>query len=274
MASRYFGEKQQLIPVNERNVANVWNIEAKWLRQCGDYSSPYFWGSLGLAYRQDILKTPPTSWQDIINPKDYLSGHIAMFKDYSDLFLPSLFLRGESIASAEKSVWKEIYNELLEQVPHLLTFDYLVSYLKQQPLANDLYLAMAYSGDEISLNKITNSDSWAFVIPQEGTIIWTDCLAVTAASKQQALAFQFINFLYQPDIAAMNAADTGFSTVNRAAYELLAQQGKINLSHYPRADILAKSQFYSTNDILNVYERSRMTQSIVKRFNQLKGEKN
>ena len=273
VSSRYFGEKQQLIPINNDNLSNLSNIEAKWLRQCGDYSSPYFWGTLGLAYRKDILKTPPTSWQDIIHPADYLSGHIAMSKDYTDLFLPSLFLRGESITSAKESVLKEIYSELLEQVKHILTFEYPVSYLNQQPVANELYLTMAYSGDEISLNNITHSDSWAFVIPQEGTIIWTDCLAVSATSKQQTLALEFIDFLYQPEIAALNTLETGFSTANREAYEQLLKQGKINQSHYPNTDILAKIQFYSTKDVLNVYERSRITQSIVKRFNQLKSEK-
>jgi len=270
IASRYFGNKQQLLPINADNVKNITHIDPKWLRQCGDYSSPYFWGTLGLVYRRDILITPPTSWQDIIKPSAYLSGHIAMFKDYSDLFLPSLFLREETIASVKKTEWKEIYQELLAQVNHVLTFEYSVSYLKQQPFANELYLAMAYSGDEITLNKLTNSDRWEFVIPQEGTLIWADCLAVTVASKQQTLALEFINFLNQPDIAAMNAVDTGFSTVNRVAYELLTEQNKIYPSHYPDTATLAKSQFYSTDDVLNVYERSRITQSIVKRFNQLK----
>ena len=39
------------------------------------------------------------------------------------------------------------------------------------------------------------------------------------------------------------------------------------------AEILAKSQLYSTDDLLNVYERSRITQSVIKKFNQLNREK-
>lgn len=273
VSSRYFGEQQQLIPINGNNVANIANIETKWRRKCGDYSSPYFWGTLGLVYRKDILKTPPTSWQDILHPKDYLSGHIGMSKDYSDLFLPSLFMRSETIANVNQPMLKDIYRELLEQVRHILTFEYPVSYLTQQPVENDLHLAMAYSGDEISLNNITSSDSWSFVIPREGTIIWTDCIAVSATSKQQALALKFVNFLHQAEIAALNTLETGFSTVNREAYKQLLKQGKLNSSHYPSAEMLTKSQLYSTNDVLNVYERSRITQSIIKRFNQLKAEK-
>ncbi len=273
VASRYFGNKQLLTPINHDNVANMSHIDTRWLRQCGEYSSPYFWGTLGLLYRHDILQVTPTSWQDILQPSRELSGHIAMSKDYSDLFLPSLFMRGESISSAKKTVLKEVYYELLEQVQHILTFDYPVSYLKQQPLTNQLHLAMGYSGDEVTLNKLTNSDSWSFVIPQEGTIIWADCLAVSAGSKQQALALEFINFLNQPEIAAMNAENLGFSTVNKAAYELLVEQGMVEGTYYPSAAILAKSQFYSPADVLNVYERSRITQSIVKRFNQLQSEK-
>lgn len=273
VVSRHFGNKQQLIPINIDNVANTLHLDPRRSRQCGDYSSPYFWGTLGLAYRQDKLTVPPTSWRDIVVPEAYLSGHIAMSKDYSDLFLPSLFLRGESISSVKISTLKDIYDELLAQVEHVLTFDYSISYLNKPTVANELYLAMAYSGDEISLNQISNSNNWAFRIPKEGTIIWTDCIAVTAASKQQALALAFINFLQQPDIAAMNALDTGFSTANKTAYEQLVLQGKVIQSHYPSAEIRAKSQFYSTDDVLNVYERSRITQSIIKRFNQLQGEK-
>jgi len=273
VSSRYFGEKGKLLRLNEMNVSNISHIDTRWIRQCGQHSIPYFWGTLGLAYRKDIVTTAPTSWLDIIHPDDYLSGHIAMSKDYSDLFLPSLFLRGETIVSAKKAVLKDIYHELLEQVQHILTFEYPLSYLNQQPVANELYLAMVYSGDEVSLNKKSNSDSWAFVVPQEGTIVWADCLAVSASSKQQALALKFINFLNQADIAAMNSFDVGSPTVHKTAYQLLVKQGKINNTHYPSAEILAKSQFYSTNDVLNVYERSRITQSIIKRFNQLKVEK-
>ena len=73
----------------------------------------------------------------------------------------------------------------------------------------------------------------------------------------------------------MNAENLGFSTVNKTAYELLVEQGKAEVEgrYYPSAAMLAKSQFYSPADVLNVYERSRITQSIVKRFNQLQSEK-
>jgi len=273
ISSHYFGEKGKLLVLNETNVIDIANIDARWTRQCGQYSIPYFWGTLGLAYRKDILKSPPTSWQDIIHPDAYLSGHIAMFKDYSDLFLPSLFLRGESIVSAKKAVFKEIYHELLDQVQHILTFEYPVSYLNLQPVANELYLAMAYSGDEVSLNKVSNSDSWAFVVPKEGTIVWADCIAVNGSSNQQTLALEFINFLNQPDIAVLNSLDVGSLTVHQTAYQSLVKQGKVNGEHYPSAEILAKSQLYSTDDLLNVYERSRITQSVIKKFNQLNREK-
>lgn len=51
-----------------RNTPNLSHVDPQWLTQCGEYSTPYQWGTMGLVYRKDILSTPPLSWSAPLNP--------------------------------------------------------------------------------------------------------------------------------------------------------------------------------------------------------------
>ena len=42
----------------------------KWLQACGDYAVPYFWGTVGIAYRKDLVPTPPSTWSEIYFPSE------------------------------------------------------------------------------------------------------------------------------------------------------------------------------------------------------------
>lgn len=203
IASHNFLANGKMLDLTQYDIPNRKYIPQLWQQQCGNGGIPYFWGTLGLAYRKDIYSTPPDSWRELVTPKPVSKKHIVFMSDYVDMFMPFIFLKNLSIGSADESHYKSIYHELEKLIPNILTFDYVLSYAENHPdTIADIHLAMAYSGDEKVLNQLDPRFEWGFVTPKEGTIIWVDCFAVPAKSRNIEQAVRFINYLSDPQVAA------------------------------------------------------------------------
>lgn len=260
-----FGRRGILLPLSEyRDTPNLRHIDPMWQAQCGEFSTPYLWGTMGLVYRTDKLTKAPSSWRDLLTPSVALSGHIGLLEDYIDTLAPSLLLRGADINSDDKTVLAEVFAEMRGLLPSVLTFDYPITFVGESTEADNLHLALAYSGDQLELNDLSGGDNWEYVIPTEGTVLWVDCLAVLTTSQNQALAFNFLNFLNSPEVAATNSEALSVATTNAAALPLQSEHFRSNTLIYPDEDTLSSSQNYDYDmDNDNVRLRNRITSSLV-----------
>lgn len=82
--------------------------------------------------------------------------------------------------------------------------------------------------------------SLRYVIPDEGAALWVDYVAVPAASAQSELATRFIEFLLDPEIAALNANFLRYATPNQAALDRGLVVDKDDPQIYPPEALLAK----------------------------------
>ena len=265
ISASLFGERGILVPVSQyAGVGNLRHLDPHWTRSCGDYASPYFWGSMGLVYRRDILSTAPTSWQALLSPAPELLGHIGLIDNYIDTLAPSLFVRGESINTADEALLSEVYDELRMLLPGVLTFEYALSFVGSDPQAGQLHLALGYSGDQHELNRMTNSDVWEFVVPAEGTTLWVDCMAVLDGSVNKALALDFLNFINAPEVAAENSLTLGIASPNSAAVALQPETFRQDPLVYPDEQTLSHFQEYDADITLaNIMVRNRITSALV-----------
>ena len=272
VASRNFatqGKLSALYDLPEK--INYQHIPERWKTQCGTHSVPYLWGTLGLVYRKDQFSTPPDSWANILYPESKHSGHIGMMADYTDMLMPSLFMNNINIDTTNRSELTVAFEELKQQVPHVLTYEYPITFLESNPNnGENLHLVMAYSGDEETMNELSAGRyEWEFVTPKEGTILWVDCLAVLDSSENKDLASHFINFLHEPAIAAQNALELGNNTTNQQAHKILVESQSELLQTSPSESILERSHFYSEMSGVSMTTRSRISNSILKQHKQL-----
>lgn len=260
-----FGRRGILLPVSQfTDTPNLQHLDPRWINQCGEYSTPYLWGTMGLVYRKDMLPVAPTSWSALLNPAPEVAGHIGLLEDYVDTLAPSLLQRGASINTDDSALLADVFAQMRGLLPSILTFDYPITFVGDNVAADELYLALSYSGDQFELNELSGGDVWDFVIPEEGTVLWVDCLAVLANSPNKALAFDFINFINQPDVAAANSAALFVATPNASALPLQSEEFRSNPLIYPDESTLAKSQNYDyAMDNDNVRLRNRITSSLV-----------
>jgi len=265
VAAPLFGRRGILVPVQEyTNVANFRHLDERWVQSCGDYATPYLWGTMGLVYRSDVLPSAPTSWQALLTPDAALHGHIGLLENYIDTLAPSLFVRGASVNTEDEALLSAVYDELRSLLPGILTFDYALTFVGKDARADDLHLALAYSGDELELNRISNTDTWRYAVPEEGTTLWIDCLAVLDGSANKALAMDFLNFLNTPDIAAANSMDLGIASPNNAAVALQSDAFRNDTVVYPDEQTRNQLQEYDAEITLsNIMVRNRITSALV-----------
>ena len=100
-------------------------------------------------------------------------------------------------------------------------------------------------------------------MPEEGTVLWVDCIAVTTSSNNQALALKFLDFINRPAIAAQSAEDLYFATPNAAAKQLLTTEFRQNTEVFPSDDIIRRSQLYRELSRDNVQLRLRITNAVI-----------
>ncbi len=261
-AAKILGENSLFLPLYVSAIQSIKYIYPQWRKSCRQFGVPYFWGTVGIVYRSDKVKAPPTSWQDLMAPDPSLTGHVGMLLYAIDTLTPPLKLAGASMHTEDAGVLKQAYEQLWGQRPAVLTYQFALTYQEEHPDSDDLYMALAYSGDEYTLNGEDDEGPWHYVIPQEGTGLWVDCLSVMALSDNKALALMFIDFINQPEIAAMNANDIGSASPNQGALSLIDKELLEDSALYPDQALIDASELYQPITDNNSRRRNRIVRAV------------
>ena len=257
-AAEVLGDNQVFVPMP---AAQYQAIDTRWRSSCGDFALPYSWGTLGIAYRHDLVSPAPTSWRDILEPLPSLHGHIAWLADQVDTFTPMLKLAGHSINTAERGALQPAFEQLLAL--GLFGYGYVLTEVKNNP-DSPIHMALAYSGDHYTLNAQQPGEHWRFVTPREGSVLWVDCVAVLAGSKHQAEALALLRFLNRPEIAALNASTVWIATANGDALPLVDVELRADRDVYPGAALIEASETYINMDAANSSLRAKMLRALEK----------
>ena len=261
--SELFGKRGILEPLTEQNAPVLKDYQPTWNARCAGYAMPYLWGTMGIVYRSDLIKTVPASWNDLMTPVPDLKKHIAMYDDHNEAFVAPLLLLGKSINANDNESLKAAFELMKRQAPFVLTYDYVITSIQNPDLGKDIHMALAYSGDQHVLNdKAGTPGVWRYAVPKEGTLSWLDCMAVTAASPRKQLALDLLNFVGSPESAAANAETLTMPTASDAARKLIPAEMLANQEIYPPADILAKSEYQKELTVQSIQTRRRIISSM------------
>ena len=231
--------------IGEARVPNLRHIDALWRNahtQAFDYAVPYFWGTVGIGYRADLIDTEITSWMQLFQPPEAAKGRIAMVGDTRDLVVPALFALGHSPNSSDPQVLEAAGLLLMAQKPHVRSYTYVSVGEESGLVTGDVTMAVMYSGDALAVQE--HHDEITYVVPKEGTLLWVDYLTMLEASKNKELAAAFINFMNEPEIAARQAEYVYYPTPNTAAEAYLPTEFLEDEIIYPPQALLDRSAFY------------------------------
>jgi spermidine/putrescine transport system substrate-binding protein len=235
-----------LHPVTPAEVPNLRHIDPAWLSPfpaAEGYAAPYFWGTLGIAWRSDLVGEPIHSWMQILDPSDEaLRGKIVMHSSTRDLIGMALRALGHSVSTTDPEALRAAEDLLIRQRPNVHSYGYVSLDEGSSMVSGEAVAAMLFNGDALMLQEV--EPRIEFVVPEEGCNLWVDYLVVLADAPNKDLALRFMDFLNEPERAAALAEYVWYATPNRAAADLLSEEFKSDPVIYPDADVLARCETY------------------------------
>jgi spermidine/putrescine transport system substrate-binding protein len=182
-----------------------------------EYSVPYTWGTTGLCYRSDKVEGTPDSWNDLLKPAPELEGKTTMLATDRWLLLPALKSLGYSANTTDEKELEEARDLLLETKDTLLAYDDTTFYSKL--VSGEANLVEAWDG--WCNYGIAENDKIKFVVPKEGSDLWTDTMVVMESSENKDAAMKFIDHVLKPESGKGIVDLLTYNTPNQAAMEQL-----------------------------------------------------
>ncbi len=233
-----------LAPLDAARAPNLKHVDAAWIDAypgSRGYAAPYFWGTLGIAYRKDLVPEPVTSWMQLFRPGPALRGRIVVNRDSRELVGMALKALGFSYNTDDRAQILQAEGLLREQQPFVKTYGYPALTARSALVTGQVTAAMIFNGDALMLRE--HHPEIAFALPREGGELWVDYLAVLASSPRRDLAVALVDFLNRPRIAARVAAFVHYATPNRAAEQFLPREFFQDPVIYPGQEQLRRSEF-------------------------------
>ncbi len=205
-------------------------IQAQADRMVGSNSAGlvYMWGSTGIAYNEDMVTerlgddAPTDSWSLILDPANAAKLEdcgIAILDAPTDVLPNVMTYLGHPGTSMEKSHFEAAGDALSAIRPYLR---YINSSQSINDIANgDICAAIMWSGDAFQAayraEEAENGHVIDYYIPNEGTNLWFDVMAIPADAKNVDNAYKFVDYMMRADVAAANVNYVWYASGNEAA---------------------------------------------------------
>jgi spermidine/putrescine transport system substrate-binding protein len=183
-----------------------------------EHSLPWQSGMTGIAYNAKLTK-PITTIEQLLEDPD-LKGKITMLDNFSDSLGIVMLANGDDPSKVTDEAFKRAIDRVKAasdsgQIRKFTGNDYT------GPLSNgDLKACLAWSGDIVQLQADNSNLKWG--IPKNGGMIWTDNMLIPKGGDAYT-ASVYMNYVYDPKVAAKLAAYINYVTPVKGAKEELAK---------------------------------------------------
>jgi putrescine transport system substrate-binding protein len=206
----------------------------------------YAWGTYGIGYNAKMVAEalpglPLNSWRLIFDPAyaaKLAKCGINLLDAPAGVVRLVLRYLGKSPDAPTAQDLADVEAVLSKIRPYIRTID---SSINIQAMANgDICVALGYNGDFVQARnrakEAKNGIKIGYVIPEEGSLLWFDMLAIPRDAPNVANAHLFINYLMTPQVIANISNFIGFANANSAASPLLDATIVADTIIYPPRD--------------------------------------
>ena len=198
---------------------------------------PYMHSATGIVYSKSVAR-PPLAWADLWT--DSYQRRVTMLDDPAEVFGACLKRLGCSINAGDDRHLKAARDLAIQQKPLLRA--YLNEEVRDQVVAGDVLVAQMWA--QVAQVAMDNSAALAFSFPAEGFALYADNVCILRESKHNDLAYEFLDYLLRPHVAAAIAREMRTATANGAARALLPAAQRDNPVLYPPTDVLQRGEWF------------------------------
>jgi putrescine transport system substrate-binding protein len=275
----YFLQRQITAHVFQRldksklpNLANAWPVVTKQLAVYdpgNQYAANYMWGTTGIGYNvkavQKILGPDAKidSWDIIFKPENlakFKDCGIHMLDSADDIFPAALgYLRLDPNSTKQADLEKaaDLVSKIRPYVRKFHSSEYLSALA-----TGEICLVVGWSGDIMQARsraaEAKSDVEIGYAIPKEGAQMFFDNLAIPTDANNVTEAYELINYLYRPEIAAKNSNFLSYANGNLASRKLVDPKILNDKNIYPDEATLQK--------LFVITARDPATQRIINRL--------
>lgn len=225
-------KEQLLLPIDHSRLTGMKAIDERFLDLDFDpnnqYSVPYFWGTLGIIYNDKFVNEADMKhWDDLWRPE--LKDNVMLIDGAREVMGLSLNSLGDSLNSKDISELDNASKKLTGLTANVKAI--VADEIKMYMINEESAVAVTFSGEAAEM--LEENEHLHYVIPSEGSNLWFDNIVIPKTAKNIQGAYDFINFMSEPENAAQNAEYIGYSTPNKEAKKLLPKEISEDKQFYP-----------------------------------------
>ena len=227
-----------LLPLNHDWIPNRRNVDPTYLEQGFDpkmtYSVPYAVTVTSLGYlKQDVSDFKP-SWT-MFDRAD-LRGRMTLLADVRETIGAALKSLGYSLNSTNDQELAAAKTVVLRWKQNAAGFEN--EGYKDELAAGAIRLAHGYSGDLMLAQ--TENENVRIAVPEEGTALSFDDMAIPADAREILLAHKFIDFILDPHVAAEMTEYICYLCPNEVSYQYLSDESRRNPILFPPPEVVER----------------------------------
>ncbi len=225
----------------------------------------YQWGTNGFGYNRDMIlermpDAPVNSWDMIFNPEvvsQFEDCGVSVLDAATEVFPMALHYLGLDPNT-------ESTDDLAQAEALMMSIRPYVKYFHSSQYINDLAngdtcLSVGWSGDVLQAayraEEAENGNDIHYVIPEEGTVVWFDMLAIPADAPNPVAAHDFINFVLRPDVMAGITNYVAYANAVPASLEMVDPEIAEDTRVFPSQEVLER--LFVTRVVSPRFERER-----------------
>ena len=263
---------QKLDKAKLPNLANAWPFVTEHLATYDPgnvYAASYMWGTTGIGYNvkkmHEVLGPDGRidSWDVVFKPENlakFKDCGVHMLDSADDIFPAALgYLRLDPNSTKQADLEKAA--DLVSKIRSFVRKFHSSEYLSALA-TGEICLVVGWSGDIMQARaraaEAKNGIEIGYAIPKEGAQMFFDNLAIPADAQHVAEAYQLINYLYRPEVAARNSDFLSYANGNLASQKLIDPKIFNDKNIYPDDATLQK--------LFVITARDPATQRIINRL--------
>lgn len=197
-----YNEMGLLETLDHSRLTNIGNIADEWMDVAWDegrtLTVPWQWGTTGVAVNTSVYEGDINTSDIWLNPPEELVGRVNVLPEMNDVIALAIFHAGGEACTEDLDVLRQVRDNLMAAKPSWISMDYAMTELMS---SNDVAAGTSWNGQTMRA-RLLNEDV-AYGYPVEGYPIWMDSIGIVAGAANMDEAYQFIDFILEPENAAM-----------------------------------------------------------------------
>jgi spermidine/putrescine transport system substrate-binding protein len=214
-----------LLEARPDQMENFKNVDPRWVDVHWDpgrhYSVPWQWGVTGIGVNTKVYGGDINTSAIFLDPPAELVGKINVAPEMNDVLYATIKYFGGDWCTDDKELLRKVRDNLVEAKTKWLAMDYSVT----DKLPAGDYFAVYYWNGAIMRSRLANPDI-KFGYPKEGYPIFMDSVAILKDAKNVENAKLFMNFIMDPENAAMISAFAKYANGIKGSEQFMPEDMK------------------------------------------------